>query len=104
MKKPEYVAGVVASYRKVIDEYIQNKRIVDSSKEETKLLQLFNREGFSRGYFWGNTGRDMMAYNYPKNTGLLLGKAIDGKLVELYSDVHNGDGIRVGIMVLLQAK
>ncbi|NLM35843.1 MAG: U32 family peptidase [Clostridiales bacterium] len=96
LKKPEYVAGVVASYRKVIDEYIQNKRIVDSSKEETKLLQLFNREGFSRGYFWGNTGRDMMAYNYPKNTGLLLGKAIDGKLVELYSDVHNGDGIRVG--------
>lgn len=96
LKKPEYVAGVVASYRKVIDEYLQNKRKVDSSKEEKKLLQLFNREGFSRGYFWGNAGRDLMAYNNPKNTGLILGKAIDSKLVELYSDVHNGDGIRVG--------
>ncbi|SCN21456.1 putative protease YhbU precursor [Clostridium sp. N3C] len=96
LKKPEYVAGVVASYRKVIDEYVQSKRISDSGEEEKKLLQLFNREGFSKGYFWGNAGRDMMAYNYPKNTGLILGKAIDSKIVELYSDVNNGDGIRVG--------
>lgn len=96
LKRPEYVAGVVASYRKVIDEYIENQKIIDSSKEEKKLLQLFNREGFSKGYFWGNAGRDMMAYSYPKNTGVILGKAIDSKLVELYSDVHSGDGVRVG--------
>lgn len=95
LKKPEYVAGVVASYRKVIDEYLHNQKKLDTSKEEEKLLQLFNREGFSRGYFWGNIGRDMMAYKYPKNTGLLLGKAVDSRLVELYGDLHTGDGIRV---------
>ena len=37
----------------------------------------------------------MMAYKYPKNTGLLLGKAVDSRLVELYGDLHTGDGIRV---------
>ncbi|WP_139904358.1 U32 family peptidase [Clostridium thermarum] len=96
MKKPEYVAGVVETYRKVIDEYIQGSGIKNRKDEELKLLQLFNREGFSKGYFFGNHGREMMSYNFPKNTGIVLGKAIDNKTIELYLDISIGDGIRVG--------
>ena len=96
MKRPEYVAGVVGSYRKAIDEYLQGRNNENRSEEEQKLLQLFNREGFSKGYFFGNHGKDMMSYNYPKNTGIVLGKALDNKLVELYTELSLGDGIRVG--------
>lgn len=96
MKRPEYVAGVVGSYRKAIDDYLKDSSKDNRKNDEQRLLQLFNREGFSKGYFFGNHGRDMMSYNYPKNTGLMSGKAIDNKNVELYTDISVGDGIRVG--------
>jgi putative protease len=96
MKRPEYVAGVVGSYRRAIDEYVQESSIENRKNEEQRLLQLFNREGFSKGYFFGNHGKDMMSYNFPKNTGVILGKALDNKILELYTDISVGDGIRVG--------
>jgi Collagenase and related proteases len=95
MKRPEYVAGVVGSYRKAIDRYVNEKVLMDTKDEKKKLLQLFNREGFSKGYIFGNTGKDMMAYNYPKNTGIILGRAIDNNLIELVEEVSINDGIRV---------
>ena len=95
MKRPEYVAGVVKSYREAIDSYY-NKEVFDSKKDEKVLLQLFNREGFSKAYLYGNKGKDMMSYNFPKNTGVYLGKAeSDGSLV-IDSDITLGDGIRFG--------
>lgn len=91
MKRPEYVAGVVESYRKAID-----NNNIDKKKEEKKLLQLFNREGFSKAYLYGNKGRDMMAYKEPKNTGTFIGKADKDGFIVLEEDVSLGDGIRVG--------
>lgn len=110
MKRPEYVAGVVSAYRKAIDE-AYNTLGVSASKanskdnalekfnlqlEEKKLLQLFNRQGFSKAYIYGNVGKDMMAYNLPKNTGVMLGKVNKDLTIKLEEDINLQDGIRFG--------
>lgn len=95
MKRPEYVAGVVSAYRKAIDSVYLNKKF-DVKEEEKKLLKLFNREGFSRAYLFGNVGKDMMAYSFPKNTGIKLGKVLNGGEVLLEEEVNLKDGIRAG--------
>jgi putative protease len=96
MKRPEYVAAVVSAYRKAIDSLYENKNNFDLAREEEKVLQLFNREGASKAYMFGNQGRDMMAYSNPKNSGLKLGEA-DGKLeVDLLMDLNVKDGISAG--------
>ncbi|WP_127836463.1 U32 family peptidase [Clostridium prolinivorans] len=94
MKRPEYVAGVVSLYRKAIDS-IYNNTAFDFENENKKLLKLFNREGFSKAYLFGNKGKDMMAYKFPKNTGIEIGEAIKNSLVKLKEDISIGDGIRV---------
>ncbi|NFF62056.1 U32 family peptidase [Clostridium botulinum] len=91
MKRPEYVAGVVSAYRKAID-----KANVDIESERKKLLQLFNREGFSKAYLFGNVGRDMMSYRFPKNTGVLIGKVNRDLSIELKENIKLQDGIRFG--------
>lgn len=94
MKRAEYVAGVTSSYKKAID-LIQVK---DSENEiralKSIVAQLFNREGFSKGYMFGNTGSDMMAYNFPSNTGIRLGVVRDDMSIHLEQEVSRSDGIR----------
>jgi putative protease len=94
MKRPEYVAGVVSIYRKAID-YAYEKKEFDYEKETKKLLQLFNREGFSKAYMYGNVGKDMMAYKFPKNTGVYLGDVAKDLSIELKEDIRIKDGVRV---------
>lgn len=100
MKRAEYVAGVVQSYRKAIDSALNSEGLerkeFSSKKEKKKLLQLFNREGFSKAYLYGNVGRDMMAYTFPKNTGVELGKVQKDLTVTLKENISIKDGIRVG--------
>lgn len=96
MKRPEYVAGVVNIYRRAINSYYSSSNEqFDFKGEVKKLAQLFNREGFSKGYLYGNNGRDMMAYSFPKNTGLFLGKANADLSVRLEDNIAIKDGIRV---------
>lgn len=93
MKKPEYVSGVVSAYREAIDG-VYNKKKVDIAPKKAMLAQLFNREGFSKAYLRGNVGRDMMAYNFPKNTGIFLGKVNKDMTITLSKDIRAQDGIR----------
>lgn len=95
MKRPEYVAGVVAEYRRRIDNIMKNKD-TDIKQGEKVLLKLFNREGFSKAFFYKNEGSSMMAYNIPKNSGTKLGSVIAG-LVILEDDICKGDGVRIGL-------
>jgi putative protease len=96
MKRPEYVAGVVASYRKAIDSFGNNNIKIDKTEENRRLLKLFNREGFSKAYLFGNIGKDMMAYNNPKNNGVFIGNVESDNSVLLKEDVCLGDGISCG--------
>ena len=93
MKKPEYVAGVTQNYRKAIDKVEKHAKF-DLSKGRKQLAQLFNRQGFAKAYLYKNTGKDMMSFNYAKNTGVFIGKVQDNGEVILEENVALGDGIR----------
>lgn len=93
MKRPEYVAGVVENYRKAIDKELK-KGSFDLQSGKKVLLQLFNREGFSNAYMKKNTGRDMMSYSFPKNTGVELGKVDNDGSINLKQNIGVGDGVR----------
>ncbi len=67
MKKPEYAAGVVSVYRKYIDMYLQKGRkgYVIDKKDQQILFDLFNRKGFTEGYYKKHNGKDMITLTKP---------------------------------------
>jgi len=93
MKRAEYVAGAVEIYRRELDNIYGNNKIQKLDKDTKVLKQLFNREGFSKAYIYGNKGKDMMAYNVPKNSGLLVGTANVDLSVTLLENVALKDGV-----------
>lgn len=92
MRKPEYVDRVVTYYRQLLDGVYD-----ENVKKQTE--QVFSR-GFTKGLLFGDFGKDLMAYDSPKNTGSLLGtvKQMNGYSagVELVDDISVGDGITYG--------
>jgi len=92
MKRAEYVSGVVEIYRRALDN-IYNNKIQKLDKDTKVLTQLFNREGFSKAYLYGNTGKNMMAYKVPKNSGIPIGIANDDLSVTLLENVAIKDGV-----------
>lgn len=92
MKKPEYVAGVVDSYRRAIDKETKNKSFNIEEGKRT-LLQLFNRGGFSNAYLKKDSGKDMMSFQIPKNTGIELGRVDEKGEVLLKEDLTLFDGV-----------
>ncbi|SHJ15097.1 putative protease [Dethiosulfatibacter aminovorans DSM 17477] len=92
MRKPEYVDRIVTYYRQLLD------GIYDENVKK-QVEQVFSR-GFTKGLLFGDFGKDLMAYDSPKNTGSLLGtvKNINGNSagVQLVDDVSVGDGITYG--------
>ncbi len=63
MKGPRYTAGVVKTYRKYVDLYFEKGRQgyrVDPW-DRRLLLDLFDRGGFTEGYYKRHNGPDMMA-------------------------------------------
>ena len=92
MKRAEYVSGTVEIYRRELDNIYNNK--TQKLDKDTKVLkQLFNREGFSKAYLYGNKGKDMMAYKVPKNSGLPIGTANDDLSVTLLENIAIKDGV-----------
>ncbi|MDF2672725.1 MAG: family peptidase [Clostridiales bacterium] len=92
MKKPEYVATVISSYRRAID---GNPKPEDYEK----VTQVFNRGGFTSGYFLGKQGKEMMSPERPKNWGTYLGLVVTarGKFasIKLEKPLSLGDGVEL---------
>ena len=67
MKKPEYTAGVVSIYRKYVDRYLQYGRegYYVEKEDQKKLMALFNRKGFTEGYYKKHNGKDMITLTKP---------------------------------------
>lgn len=70
MKKPAYTAGVVGIYRKYLDLCLKDpKHFRVEEKDLLELAAIYNRDGFSRGYYQMRNGRNMMALRNKKNEG-----------------------------------
>ncbi|MCC2817023.1 U32 family peptidase [Lachnoclostridium pacaense] len=63
MKSPRYTAGVVSIYRKYVDLYLACGREGWHVEPDDRkmLLDLFDRGGFTSGYYEEHNGRDMVA-------------------------------------------
>lgn len=63
MKSPRYTAGVTSVYRKYVDRYLscgrEGYRV--ESRDKQMLLDLFDRGGFTEGYYTQHNGRAMLA-------------------------------------------
>lgn len=96
MKRPEYVAIIVSQYRKAIDAYFNNQKIVDYKERLSKMKQMFNR-GFTGGFLLQD--KNFMASDYPGNRGINLGKVINydyqKKLVKIKLETKLKQGDRI---------
>ncbi len=99
MKRPEYVAGVVSIYRRLIDRFATDPNNYFVTQEESaQLEQLFNRE-FTTAYFEGDPAGDLMSRQRPHNQGIVVGKVRgynqkrSSLLIELTGELELGDGI-----------
>ena len=75
MKKPEYVASVTRMYRKYVDLYLEKGR-EHYHVEEADILQLkdiYNRGGFTDGYYIRHNSKDMMSIDRPNHCGVAVG-------------------------------
>ena len=62
MKRSEYAAGVTAIYRKYLDLYEKNPQAYRVEAEDMQeLLDLYQRDGFNKGYYQVHNGKEMMA-------------------------------------------
>ena len=95
MKRPEYTAGVTAAYRLLTDLYTEygedefyrylKKHPDILSEQMERVADLYNRGGFTKGYYVQYHGPSMMSMERPNHSGIMVGT------------VENVHGIRAGI-------
>lgn len=105
MKRPEYAAGVTYAYRKYLDYYLEFgkekfKEFANESNKEFRqdvmmLQDLYNRGGFSSGYYKRHNGKIMMSMDRPNHSGVCVGKvkSVQGisAIIQLSEDVNAQD-------------
>ncbi len=96
MKRPEYVAVCVRAYRRAVDACRKgefNRKLVEDGQRE--MAEVFNRGGFTKGYYHQKNGESMMSVKSPKNAGVCIGKVErSGRNrleIRLSGDVEKGD-------------
>ncbi|MGN0354969.1 MAG: U32 family peptidase [Muricoprocola sp.] len=96
MKRPEYTAGVTKVYRKYIDLYEKEGRKNFYVKKEDLeiLMDLYNRGGFSEGYYQTHNGPRMMSMQRPNHWGTEAGRILNTKksgTCKALEELHAGD-------------
>lgn len=100
MKKPWYVAATTHAYKEVRDAYISGEDIRRvASRYKNELLDIYNRGGFSEGYYFINNGKKLLANKRPNHDGVLVGRvvAIDKPYikVKLSADIYSKDIVEI---------
>lgn len=98
MKRPEYVATVVKSYREVIDSIIYS-RDIDIEKIKSNLENSFNR-GFVKGLVLNELPKNLVNLSNSKSIGINIGSIIEKRKnkikIKLENDINKGDGLSLG--------
>lgn len=99
MKRPEYTAGVVRIYRKYLDRYLEHGRkgFFVEKEDLQELKALYNRGGFSKGYYQVRNGRELMSLSRPghfgeqKKTALREKQEYEALLIRLHDSYVIGE-------------
>lgn len=102
MKRPEYVAAVTRQYRRYVDFYLEHRDEFRVKKEDLQeLMELYNRGGFTKGYYLTHNGREMMSMKRPNHMGYYVGKIkeIDQNRIRFVcdTDIHKQDILEIAL-------
>ncbi len=109
MKRPEYAAAVTAAYRKYVDLYDElgkdgyRKYIKDHPEllqtEVERLADVYNRGGFTDGFFLRQNGKDLMSVERPGHFGVPVGEVVSGGTgsakIRFYKEMHPQDVVEL---------
>lgn len=101
MKKPEYVASVVAMYRKYVDLYLKHgKKKYSVDEEDINLLkEIYNRGGFTDGFYMRQNSSEMMTIDRPNHCGVAVGSVLSQKnnivSIKAIKDINKGDVLEI---------
>lgn len=93
MKKPEYAAMTAWLYRHYLDRYLEygrEKYKVDT-KDIEKLMDLYNRGGFSGGYLHQHNADSMIFTERPNHMGLEVGIVTKKGNIRAMRSIKTGD-------------
>lgn len=100
LKSAEYVAVVTGVYRKYLDAFARTGECCIMEEDRRRLLQIFNRGGFTSGYLFGNPGEDILSGSSPKNSGIPVGRVTGIRPVKAAKNQRGvkkkGRGLMVG--------
>lgn len=76
MKKPEYAALVAMLYRKYADMYLEQGRrgFKVDAQDVMHLMDLYNRGGFTEGYYGQHNGKNMISLEKPNHFGTVAAR------------------------------
>ncbi len=98
MKSASYVYIIVSLYRKLIDAYYNNEKMILTDDEYKEVMLAFNRQ-FTSGFVFSETNANIVSSFRPNHQGLEIGKviAVDKNKVQikLVDNIHRFDGIRI---------
>lgn len=96
MKSKEYVAQVTKTFRKLVDDYYQNKEPLLTKEDTINLQKTYNRD-FTNGYLFNET--NIINGKTSNHQGIPVGKIIDANnkkiTILLTEDVNQEDAIRI---------
>ncbi len=101
MKSPEYVASVIGTYRKYIELAMKGEKYTVSEEDLDIMKGVFNRGGFSSGYYKTIGDARMLTADSPRHIGLKVGKVVHFApktglaTITLERDLNPGDGIEI---------
>lgn len=102
MKKPEYVASVVSMYRKYVDMYysLGREKYKVSDADINLLKEIYNRGGFTEGFYKKQNDSSIMTIERPNHTGVKVGKIVgiskNSMTVKAIGNIDKGDILEIG--------
>lgn len=98
LKSAEYVAVVTQVYRRALDQ-IAMGTFRFSKAEKEKLMQIFNRGGFTRGHALDAEDADLITPDRVSHEGLPIGEILSVKRdlaqLRVERDLHDGDSLQL---------
>ena len=74
MKRPEYVAVVTRGVSQSLGQHSGNREYKPEKAAAQELEQIFNRGGFTKGYYYGTDHKTLYSKEKPNNWGVFLGR------------------------------